>query len=170
VRRDSIDAIGVVEVRCGAMSEVVLQSADPLLIERGPSIMSYATPHATFLSGDGFPPEGINPSSLCEADGLGSGITDLSFITSSLGGIPVDSPGRRVDWNRDASFSGTALTGGATRCRPGERVRAVINWGYNGCDAHPQGAIVLSTQTAAAGRTLACTSQDLSWLLPSSPP
>jgi Ricin-type beta-trefoil lectin domain-like len=57
-----------------------------------PSIMSYATPHSTFLTGDDFPPDGINPSRLCEADGLGSGITDLSFITSSLGGIPVDLP------------------------------------------------------------------------------
>jgi hypothetical protein len=117
-----------------------------------PSIMSYATPHATFLTGDGFPPEGINPSSLCEADGLGSEVSDLSFITSSLGGIPVDNANGRIDWNRDGSYSGTAPPGGASRCRPEERVRAVINWGYSGCDAHIQGGFALSPEVAPSGR------------------
>lgn len=116
-----------------------------------PSIMSYATPHATFLTGDGFPAEGINPSSLCEADGLGSEIGDLSFITQSLGGIPVDNARRAIDWNRDLAYSGTA-TSGASRCTPAERVRAVVNWGYSGCDAHTQGGFALSPQIAPAGR------------------
>jgi hypothetical protein len=78
--------------------------------------------------------------------------TDLSFINSSLGGIPVDSARGRVDWNRDGSLSGTAPPGGSTRCRTGERVRAVINWGYSGCDAHIQGGTVLSPQVSASGR------------------
>jgi hypothetical protein len=115
-----------------------------------PSIMSYANPNATFLTGDGFPSDGINPSNLCEADGLGAGITDLSFITSSLGGILVDSSTGRIDWNRDGAFSGTAPPAGGTACHPSERVRAVINWGYNGCDAHTQGSIILSSQTTPA--------------------
>jgi hypothetical protein len=118
-----------------------------------PSVMSYATPHATFLTGDDFPPEGINPSNLCETDGLGSGVPDLSFVTSSLGGIPVESSTGRIDWNRDGAFSGTAPRGSASRCRPGERVRAVINWGYSGCDAHTQGSITLSPQTASPARS-----------------
>lgn len=117
-----------------------------------PSIMSYGTPAASFLTGDGFPPGGINPSSLCEADGLGSGITDLSFITNSLGGIPVDSPGKRIDWNRDLTYSGTAPLGSASRCLPSERVRAVINWGFHGCDAHIKGFRILSPEVASAGR------------------
>lgn len=117
-----------------------------------PSIMSYATPHASFFSGEGFPEAGINPSSLCEADGLGGGVSDLAFITQSLGGIAVDSLGRRVDWNRDGSYQGSLAVPAGSRCLARERVRAAVNWGYNGCDAHIQGGFALSPEVPAAGR------------------
>lgn len=120
-----------------------------------PSIMSYGpkSPQA-FSTGGGFPPEGRNPSSLCEADGLGPGIPDPSFITTILNGIRADSSG--IDWNRDGSISGTAPAGSASRCRPEERVRAVINWCPAGGDAYIKGNIiggtVLSPEVASAGR------------------
>jgi len=109
-----------------------------------PSIVSYgpARPQR-FSTGEGFPLEGRNPSSLCEADGLGPGITDPSFITTILGGIRADSSG--IDWNRDGTISGTAPAGSASRCRPEERVRAVINWCPAGGDAHIKGNIIGGT-------------------------
>jgi len=119
-----------------------------------PSIMSYAPkPIAAFSTGEGFPPEGRNPSSLCEADGLGPGIRDPSFISTILS-IAADSRG--IDWNRDGTISGTAPAGSASHCRPGERVRAVINWCPAGGDAHIKGDVkggtVLSPATAPVGR------------------
>ncbi len=118
-----------------------------------PSIMSYATPHGTFLSGDGFPAEGINPSSLCEADGLGGQVSDLSFL-QSIYGFPVDEPGKRVDWNRDGVFSGgtSVVPGTTSKCTAAQRVRAQINHSYSGCDTHTQNRREISGPIVAAGR------------------